>query len=78
MKIPAHGEGFFIMDASTVCLSIFVGSISMVAMFRIYKANSFRIKVASYRSQTMCQACHAITPRAEANCLRCGKPLRKP
>jgi uncharacterized paraquat-inducible protein A len=33
--------------------------------------------VASYRSQTMCQACHAITPRAEANCLRCGKPLRK-
>jgi len=64
------------MDPSTICLSVFVALISMVAMFRIYKMNSFRMRVASYRSQTMCHACHAITPRAEANCLRCGKPLR--
>jgi predicted amidophosphoribosyltransferase len=64
------------MDTSTICLSVFVALISMVAMFRIYKMNSFRVGAASYKSQTMCQACHAITPRAEANCLRCGKPLR--
>jgi len=64
------------MDMSTVCLSIFVGLISMVAMCRIYKMNPFRIKAVSYRSQTMCHACHAITARAEANCQRCGKPLR--
>jgi predicted amidophosphoribosyltransferase len=63
------------MDPSTVCLSVFVALISTVAMFRIYKMNSFRIKAMSYRSQTMCQACHAITPRVEANCQRCGKPL---
>jgi hypothetical protein len=66
----------FCMDPSTVCLSVFVALISTVAMFRIYKMNSFRVKLASYRSQTMCPACHAITARAEANCLRCGKPLR--
>jgi predicted amidophosphoribosyltransferase len=64
------------MDPSTVCLSVFVALISMVAMFRIYKMNSFRIRVVGYRSQTMCHACHAITARAEANCQRCGKPLR--
>jgi uncharacterized paraquat-inducible protein A len=63
------------MDPSTICLSVFVGLISTVAMFRIFKLKTFRLKAASYRSQTMCQACHAITPRAEANCLRCGKPL---
>jgi len=64
------------MDPSTVCLSVFVALISMVAMFRIFKLKTFRLKVASYRSQTMCPACHAITARAEPNCLRCGKPLR--
>jgi uncharacterized paraquat-inducible protein A len=64
------------MDPSTVCLSVFVALISMVAMFRIFKLKTFRLKEASYRSQTMCHACHAITSRAEANCLRCGKPLR--
>jgi len=64
------------MDLSTVCLSLFVALISTVAMFRIYKMNSFRIKAVSYRSQTMCPACHAITARAEASCQHCGKPLR--
>lgn len=64
------------MDPSTVCLSVFVALISTVAMFRIYKMNSFRVKVVDHGPQTMCPACHAITARAEANCQRCGKPLR--
>ncbi len=64
------------MDPSTVCLSVFVAVISTVAMFRIYKMRTVSVKVASYRSQTMCPACHAITARSEENCLRCGKPLR--
>jgi uncharacterized paraquat-inducible protein A len=64
------------MDPSTVCLSVFVAVISTAAMFRIYKMRTIGVKVASYRSQTMCPACHAITARSEANCLRCGKPLR--
>src|SRR5579859_338738 len=70
-------EGLSFMDSSTVCLSVFVALTSTVAMFRIYKMNSFRVKVVGYRSQTMCHTCHAITARAEANCQHCGKPLRK-
>ena len=77
VDIRALGKASSFMDTSTVCLSVFVGLISMVAMFRIYKMNSFRVKVVGYRSQTMCHACHAITARAEANCQHCGKPLRK-
>jgi len=65
------------MDSSTIYLSVFVGLISMVAMYRLYRMRTVRAQVASYRSQMMCPTCHAITARAEANCQRCGKPLRE-
>jgi uncharacterized paraquat-inducible protein A len=64
------------MDQSTVYLGVFVALISSVALFRIYKMRTVGVKVANSRSQTMCPACHAITARAEENCMRCGKPLR--
>ena len=64
------------MDSSTIWISVFVGLISMVAMYRIYRMRTVRAQVASYRSQTMCPSCGSITARYKANCLHCGKPLR--
>jgi uncharacterized paraquat-inducible protein A len=64
------------MDQSTIYLSIFIALISTVAMIRIYGMRTGRIAVINHQSQTMCPACHCITSRSKANCLRCGKPLR--
>jgi hypothetical protein len=64
------------MDTSTICLSVFVAFISMVAMLRIYRMRTIQVQVASYRSQIMCPACHLITARCKEKCLHCGKPLQ--
>jgi hypothetical protein len=72
---PITVEKGVFMNTSTICFIVFVALISMVALFRIYRMRTPRMLVASYRSQTMCPACGAITARSEIHCLHCGKPL---
>ncbi|HET9183457.1 MAG TPA: hypothetical protein VFP59_15075 [Candidatus Angelobacter sp.] len=68
------------MSANNIGFAIFVVLISLVAIVRLYRIRRMKMnlafEVARYGSQTMCPACGAITARAKAYCLHCGKRLR--
>jgi len=52
------------MNTSTICFIAFITLISTIALLRIYRMRPPQMRVASYRSQTMCPACGAITARS--------------
>ncbi len=63
------------MNAINISFAIFVFLISLVAMLRIRKISHAKAYSPGYGSQTMCRACGCITPRSEASCTNCGKPM---
>jgi predicted amidophosphoribosyltransferase len=63
------------MNSINISFAVFVFLISLLAMLRIRNISHAKAYNPGYGSQRMCRACGSITPRAEACCLQCGKPL---
>jgi predicted amidophosphoribosyltransferase len=63
------------MNPINISFAIFVFLISLLALLRIRNISQAKAYNPGYGSQRMCKACGSITPRSEACCAQCGKPL---